>query len=115
ANSVALSYYTPKESITKAFSLNRMAVNLGFSVGPALGGFLAGISYDWLFYGNALGGFLASCLFVYYFRRRTPRVKPEKVKVKVESPYKNLRMVGFMILCALYAVCFFQLLSTLPL
>ncbi len=115
ANSVALSYYTPKESITKAFSLNRMAVNLGFSVGPALGGFLAGISYDWLFYGNALGGFLASCLFVYYFRHRTPRVKPEKVKVKVESPYKNLRMVGFMILCALYAVCFFQLLSTLPL
>lgn len=117
ANSVALSYYTPKENITKAFSLNRMAVNLGFSVGPALGGFLAGISYDWLFYGNAIGAFLASCLFVYYFRSRMPRVTHEQKKLagEVESPYRNLRMVAFMILCALYAVCFFQLMSTLPL
>lgn len=115
ANSVALSYYTPKEKITQAFSLNRMAVNLGFSIGPALGGFLAGISYDWLFYGNAIGAFLASCLFVYYFRNRTPRVAREQKKSTVASPYRNLRMVGFMILCALYAICFFQLLSTLPL
>lgn len=117
ANSVALSYYTPKEKITKAFSLNRMAVNLGFSVGPALGGFLAGLSYDWLFYGNAIGAFLASCLFVYYFKSRTPRISQEQKKTvkEIESPYKNLKMVGFMVLCALYAVCFFQLLSTLPL
>lgn len=115
ANSVALSYYTPKEKITRAFSLNRMAVNLGFSIGPALGGFLAGISYDWLFYGNAVGAFLASCLFVYYFRNRMPRLTQVQKKSAAGSPYRNLRMVGFMILCAFYAICFFQLLSTLPL
>jgi predicted MFS family arabinose efflux permease len=117
ANSVALSYYTKPENITKAFSLNRMAVNLGFSVGPAMGGFLAGISYDWLFYGNALGTLLATFLFVYYFKNRVPEVKKvEKSKeISVESPYRNWKMVGFSVLCALYAICFFQLLSTLPL
>lgn len=46
-----------------------------------------------------------------------PRVTHEQKKLagEVESPYRNLRMVAFMILCALYAVCFFQLMSTLPL
>lgn len=117
ANSVALSYYTPQEKITKAFSLNRMAVNLGFSIGPALGGFLAGFSYHWLFYGNALGELLASILFVYYFKSRMPRhqKKERSVLKSVESPYKNLRMLAFTFLCALYAICFFQLLNTLPL
>jgi predicted MFS family arabinose efflux permease len=117
ANSVALSYYTPQEKITKAFSLNRMAVNLGFSIGPALGGFLAGFSYRWLFYGNALGELLASILFVYYFKSRMPRhqKKERSVLKSLESPYKNLRMLAFTFLCALYAICFFQLLNTLPL
>ena len=120
ANSVALSYYTKPENITKAFSLNRMAVNLGFSVGPAIGGFLAGISYDWLFYGNALGTLLATFLFVYYFKSKVPskakvREESDARKGNVESPYRNWKMIGFAVLCALYAVCFFQLLSTLPL
>lgn len=121
ANSVALSHYTPKEHITKAFSLNRMAINLGFSVGPALGGFLAGLSYDWLFYGNALGTLLAGILFVFYFRKRVARVasgQPSVVKregLPAESPYRDVKMVGFAILCALYAICFFQLITTLPL
>jgi predicted MFS family arabinose efflux permease len=117
ANSVALTYYTKPENITKAFSLNRMAVNLGFSVGPALGGFLAGISYDFLFYGNALGTLLATFLFVYYFKNKVPsRVKVQKVQESpVETPYRSWKMMGFAFLCTLYAVCFFQLLSTLPL
>ncbi|RTZ49581.1 MFS transporter [Chryseobacterium arthrosphaerae] len=38
ANSVAITKYAKPENITRAFSLNRMAVNLGFSIGPALGG-----------------------------------------------------------------------------
>jgi len=33
-----------------AFALNRLAINLGMSVGPALGGFLLLISYDFLFW-----------------------------------------------------------------
>src|SRR5690606_1836438 len=41
ANSVSVARYARPENITRAFSLNRMAINLGFSIGPALGGFLA--------------------------------------------------------------------------
>src|SRR5690606_15067581 len=43
ANSVAIIKYAKPENITKSFSLNRMAINLGFSIGPALGGILSAI------------------------------------------------------------------------
>ena len=34
ANSVSVARYAKPENITRAYSLNRMAVNLGFSIGP---------------------------------------------------------------------------------
>ena len=38
ANSVAITKYARPENLTKAFSLNRMAINLCYSISPALGG-----------------------------------------------------------------------------
>ena len=119
ANSVAIASYTKKENITKAFSLNRMAVNLGFSIGPALGGFLAAFSYRLLFYGNALSCAIAAIVFYFYFRRRA-REKQEKPRTKPvgnagRSPWKDTQFVLFSLLCCLYTICFFQLLNTLPL
>ncbi len=119
ANSVSVAYYAKPENITRAFSLNRMAINLGFSIGPALGGLLALISYDWLFYGNAIGATVAGALFFFYFRNRKGNenvLKKEANETEKEiSPYKDKPFILFNILTALYAICFFQLLSTLPL
>lgn len=123
ANSVAIAYYAKPENLTKAFSLNRMAINLGFSIGPALGGILASISYYWLFYGNALGSLIAGIVFYIYFNNRKTKFPKEKIASKTEvittekapSPYKDRKIMLFSLLCALYAICFFQLLTTLPL
>lgn len=122
ANSVSVARYARPENITRAFSLNRMAINLGFSVGPALGGFLASISYHWIFFGNALGAFVAALIFIFFFAKRkgTTRSSPahEKVKKaspKPRSPYRDWAFLMFSFLCCIYAICFFQLLSTLPL
>jgi predicted MFS family arabinose efflux permease len=122
ANSVAISYFARPENLTKAFSLNRMAINLGFSIGPALGGILASISYYFLFYGNAIGTFLAGVIFYVYFNNRKSQFNTSPNKVTdlhspkpTKSPYKDQKMLLFAFLCALYAICFFQLLSTLPL
>lgn len=119
ANSVAIASYTKAENITKAFSLNRMAVNLGFSVGPALGGFLAAFSYNFLFYGNAASCAIAAIVFYAYFAKQRREKREARAKAKSEtkglSPWKDMQFVLFTILCCLYTVCFFQLLSTLPL
>lgn len=116
ANSVAVSKYAKQGNITRAFSLNRMAVNLGFSVGPALGGILAAISYDFLFYSNAIGALLAGLTYVFFFRNRSYRNKETIGKItdeKVVSPYKDMRFILFAVACFMFSVCFFQLLNTL--
>lgn len=122
ANSVSIAYYSKPDNIIRSFSLNRMAMNLGFSIGPALGGFLAAISYAFLFYGNAIGALLSAILFFIYFRNRKGNEKKKNEVVKEEegdganlSPYKDLPFMLFSVLSCIFAICFLQLLSTLPL
>lgn len=122
ANSVSIAYYSKPDNVIRSFSLNRMALNLGFSIGPALGGFLAAVSYTFLFYGNAMAAFVSAVLFYIYFRNRKGNEKNTKEEAKEEkrehvdrSPYKDGPFMLFSILCCIFAICFFQLLSTLPL
>lgn len=124
ANSVSIAYYSKPDNIIRSFSLNRMAMNLGFSIGPALGGFLAAISYTFLFYGNAIAAFCSAVLFFIYFRNRKGNEKTEekavlqespKAVVAGKSPYKDVLFMLFSLLCSIFTICFLQLLSTLPL
>lgn len=122
ANSVSVARYAKPENLTRAYSLNRMAVNLGFSIGPALGGLLASISYNWIFYGNALAAAVAAVVFIYFFYDKKERnaIKPLMQKEVKRSPkdrnaYRDWSFIIFNIFCCLFSMAFFQLLSTLPL
>lgn len=123
ANSVAITKYARPENLTKAFSLNRMAVNLGFSIGPALGGILSGISYNFLFVVNGIGAVTAGIIYVIFFRRRNKifrekkKLEPTKPieKTVTKSPYKDYPFLLYSFLCAVFAVCFFQFFNTIPL
>lgn len=123
ANSVSVARYAKPENITRAYSLNRMAVNLGFSIGPALGGFLAGFSYDWIFYGNAIGAAVAAVVFVYFFRNRAPksnlqdvhRKSLDKDEAPERSAYRDGLFIVFSVFCCFFSMAFFQLLGTLSL
>jgi len=120
ANSVSVAYYAKPENVTRAFSLNRMAVNLGFSIGPALGGLLAAVSYSLLFYGNGFSVLIAGLLFFFYFRNRkgysktNVHAKSADATALKRSPYRDGVFIVFNLLVCLYAVCFFQILNTLP-
>ncbi|MXS70162.1 MFS transporter [Flavobacteriaceae bacterium W22] len=120
ANSVAITKYAKPENITRAFSLNRMAINLGFSIGPALGGILSAISYEFLFYSNAFAALSAGILYIIFFNKRNKlaKLKARKVKEAIEikkenSPYKDGKFLIYCFLCMLFSICFFQLFSTL--
>ena len=120
ANSVSISAYAKPENLTRAFSLNRMALNLGFSIGPALGGLLAAISYSLLFYGNAFSVGVAGIIFYLYFHTRSARKPKNPANTHTHpkggiSPWKDRPFMVFSVLCILYNICFYQLLSTLPL
>lgn len=127
ANSVAITKYARPENLTRAFSLNRMAINLGFSIGPALGGILSAISYEFLFTINAVGGIVAGLVYVKFFRQRhkafqkqlqarqleikEAKKRPEE---KSKSPYKDVPFLVFCLFCMVFSVCFFQFFNTIP-
>ncbi len=122
ANSVSIKTYESEKNITRAFSLNRMALNLGFSIGPALGGLLAAISYKLLFYGNGFTSAAAGMVFYFYFRKvhRDRNITDgndvsDNALQKSGSPWRDTHFIIFCILCCFYSLCFFQFLSTLPL
>src|SRR6476659_1813781 len=49
ANSAAVSAYSNENNRTRCYSLNRLAINMGWAIGPAIGGVLASINYHLLF------------------------------------------------------------------
>ncbi|WP_300598561.1 MFS transporter [Niabella sp.] len=125
ANSVAITKYAAPENLTRAFSLNRMAINLGFSIGPALGGILAAVSYNFLFAVNAQGALTAGIVYVRFFRKRSilfrkkEQARKKTIKeadlVHERSAYRDTPFVVYSVFCGIFSLCFFQFFNTLPL
>lgn len=67
-----------------AFSLNYMALNIGFSVGPLLAGFLYENYLMWLFLGDALTTFVSIGLVLIFI----PETKPTKEAIE-KSRFKT--------------------------
>jgi MFS family permease len=58
----------PAEKRNDAYAINRILNNAGFSIGPAVGGFIAALSYDFAFYGAAAGMITYSLLLLFLAR-----------------------------------------------
>jgi predicted MFS family arabinose efflux permease len=114
---VALSAYSKPENKTRSLTLIRLAINLGFSVGPALGGLLiATMSYEALFYVDGITCILAAVLMTQVLNPR--KVKELDKEVLVDNPVppqKDLPYILFLIALALFGVIFIQYFSTVPL
>jgi MFS family permease len=119
ANASSIAYYAKPENLTRAFSLNRMAVNLGFSIGPALGGILAAISFKFLFFADGITCLLAGFIFFIYFYKKPGRTRTQRVEnqqpTSVKGPFQDRLYLVFALFVCLYACLFFQLFMTLPL
>ena len=119
ANTTSVSLYAKPENITRAFSLNRMAINLGVSVGPAIGGLLAGISYTWIFVADGMTCIAAAGVFYWYFHNRPIRqtALPNETTTNTvpRKPLKDKVYILFAMLCGLYGMLFLQIFQVLPL
>lgn len=118
ANSAAIADYTTATDRTRSVSLVRLAVNLGFSVGPAVGGFVAlYLGYKWLFVIDAFTSFAAAIMLYMYLPRKKSEQNRHKNEVLADSStsaYRDYRYLIFILLVALYGVCFFQLFASMP-
>ena len=117
ANNTAIAQYSRRENRTRSYSLNRLAINLGWAVGGTLGGFIAAFNYHLLFW---IDGFtnITAAMMLYYLLGRPESANPEEspgiIPLDKNSPLKDRKFILFMGLAILYALCFYQLYSTIP-
>lgn len=122
AGMVAISHYSNKDNYTRSVSLYRLAINLGFSIGPAMGGLLAAMDYQYLFWADG-GTCLLASVFVYFFLGKSRQdsvaesddTDKDTLPVVERSPWKDRAFLIFLPLVTIYAIAFFQLFSTMSL
>ncbi|MBK7883978.1 MAG: MFS transporter [Chitinophagaceae bacterium] len=119
ANAAAIAHYSTPQNTTQSFSLVRLAVNIGFGLGTAVGGFLASIDYHLLFWVDGCTSICAA-IFLLLILPRVNVVKQKDNQVKKNysptagSPYRDKKFLWFLLFQLLFAICFFQLFSTVP-
>jgi len=114
---VAIRAYAPPESRTRAVTLIRLAINLGFSLGPAIGGLIiATWSYAGLFWVDGLTCLAAMALMLAGLPRKQARKDDQAAKsVALRSPYRDGPYLYFLLTTVLICVPFLQYFSTIPL
>lgn len=114
ANAAAVAATCGPDLRAKAMSLNRMADNLGMSVGPAVGGFLVGAGYELLFYVDAATCAAAGVALAVARPRGPARAPAADEPARAGSPWRDLGFVLALPLVAVVGLVFFQMQSTYP-
>ncbi len=107
----------PKERRVTAFTLYRLAVNIGWAAGLALGGFLAVRSFSWLFVGDATTSALfgAIALVALPHGVRTTRSQERHLATARRSIAQDRGFLLFLGAVLAFAIVYAQNVSTLPL
>ena len=116
ANSAAIAFYSKPENRTRSYSVHRLAINLGWAVGGALGGILASVDYRLLFWVDGLTNIIAAVLLwrMLHPKSAGQHTVGQHVKVGKHSAFRDRPYLAFIILTALFATCFFQNFSMVP-
>lgn len=116
ANAAAMSDICPEEVRSKGFVLNRMANNLGATIGPVVGGLLAVYDYRLLFWVDGGTCLISAAAMWWCF----PRARVKEVQSPSDSkPYpswaKDTIFLGLLLASVAVGMIFSQVFSTLGL
>lgn len=121
ANAVATSAWVEPAGRTRAFGLLRLAINVGMTFGPAVGGFLALVDYELLFWVDG-----ATCLLAAAFLlARVPRSRDDAPasaaapddapREPAPSPWRDGPFLAFLGLLTVTGLVILQFVGTFPL
>ena len=116
ANVTAMAQECPAPVRSKGFALNRLAANLGVTIGPVLGGYLALWNYRLLFWVDGLTCLAALAVFSLYFKPGRRPISPEPA-ISTSEPVKGTKRHLWIIFLLTFGIglIFSQLFSTFPL
>ena len=118
ASMATIGYYAKKERMGSAMALFRLAINLGFSAAPAIGGFLvAAFSYTALFWVDGLTCLFAALYFLFASKNWRPinqkhdddtTSEEEQSRSQALSPRQNKAYLLFLVATFLMGFGFIQ-------
>jgi len=113
---VALSAYSKPENKTRSVTLIRLAINLGFSAGPAVGGLIiVGLGYGGLFWVDGITCIAATLLLIKVLNPKKTRIQDNIIVDNPYSAYKDKPFIIFLFALFLFGFIFLQYFSTMPL
>jgi len=116
ANSTAIAFYSKEENRTRSYSLNRLAINMGWAVGSGMGGILAHINYELLFWVDGLTNLSAAAMMWLFLKpvQYKPSQQTNEAAEINRSAYSDKIYLLFIICTMFFACCFFQLFTNVP-
>jgi predicted MFS family arabinose efflux permease len=117
ANATSMARLCPPEVTTKGFALNRLANNIGATIGPAVGGMLALRNYVLLFWVDGLTCLAAFVVFILLWKRPEEHLRDvaREHTPSGRSPWRDLPFLLLLPIIVIWGVIFFQLIATFPL
>ena len=106
---VALSAYSKPENKTRSVTLIRLAINLGFSAGPAIGGLIiTTVSYAGLFWIDGITCILAGWMLIVTLNPKKAKIQDDVINTNPESAYKDKAFLIFLAAMELFCIVFLQ-------
>ncbi|GAB4109335.1 MAG: MFS transporter [Thermoflexibacter sp.] len=118
ANTASVADYSTPENLTRSYALNRLATNLGYAIGPTLGGLLAVYDFRYLFLADGVTCISAGLLFSYWFKPSRKKHKKQEIlqeTTQAKSLYKDYIFLSAVLLTTICIITFFQLFTVIPL
>lgn len=116
ANFTAIASYSTPQNLTKSYSLNRFAVNIGFGLGSIIGGVLAAIDYHLLFWVEGFTYILVAGLI--FFLLPAQKENEDEIETSytgpASSPWQDAVFMKFMLLILVYVTCFILVFKLAP-
>ena len=113
---VALSAYSKPENKTRSVTLIRLAINLGFSAGPAIGGvIITTISYGGLFWVDGITCIAATLVLINVLNPKKSKTLDDVKTENPKSAYADKAFLIFLVAMMLFGIVFLQYFSTMPL
>ncbi len=113
---VSLGTYAKPENRARAFTLVRLAINLGFAAGPALGGLIImGMGYQGLFWVDGFSCIISISIFALLVKEKKAILSnKELITDAVQSVFKDKIFWIFLFVSFASALLFLQIFTTLP-
>ncbi|MFZ0489632.1 MAG: MFS transporter [Salegentibacter sp.] len=113
---VAIAAYSKPQNRTRSVTLIRLAINLGFSVGPAIGGLIiAKAGYGGLFWVDGVTCFVAGLLLIKLLHPKKALENEKQVNLNPQTVLKDKPYLIFIGAMILFGFIFLQYFSTMPL